>query len=721
MKQLEVGDRAWLSVVGEINAGEPVSLSLERYPELQGAAVVVQQGKIKALAGGSENRFFNRATQAKRTMGSAFKPLVYAAALQLGWNSADLLKNTRNVFVYYDQPYYPRPDHKSPHEWVSMSWAGVHSENLASVWLLSNLSDKLTPLQFREVADRVGLGPKIIDGKQESYQSYRDRIRDKYGIQVTRDILRKTAFDRAVKNIEADFIFDGMIDEYTRIQQLHYGLHFDRYLAQLKKELAEEKRPVKNYVVDEYQLKMGLLEHHYLKLEDLFRDLTLLRQKIEQPGLTEFTAAGDPDSTARSAKLSSGGSLYVSQTDGRFYFLGPGSIRSGMTPVTELRLQQYLKTLDRQQTSWFWESIELDGQLSVAAFTRLQEQLELEYASLLGRPSFDFEVLAGVEDFRITVGLYYLIELAKQLGIKSTLEPVLSFPLGSNVVSLLEATRMYESLITGVTTSFGSTPPDGSSNSEKEEDFTEALAIINRIESEQGAVLFEPQAEVKTVIDAKTSLAIGSILENIVKFGTGQYAGSHVFFADKDDQQISEIEEMKLPVPLLGKTGTANLYTNAAFLGYVPEINAKGTAMTVKEGYAVGVYVGFDDNSPMRRNSSRITGSAGALPTWSSIANTLLLEHQYAARLDPVDLSFYGLAIKRDPLGQLNLAVDTEAGGIVREPIQQVSDLARTEPSIMTFGQISEHGGLVMERNYRPFWDNITADADQSDSTVLQQ
>ena len=30
-----------------------------------------------------------------------------------------------------------------------------------------------------------------------------------------------------------------------------------------------------------------------------------------------------------------------------------------------------------------------------------------------------------------------------------SLEPVLSFPLGSNVVTLLETTRLYEALVTG--------------------------------------------------------------------------------------------------------------------------------------------------------------------------------------------------------------------------------------------------------------------------------
>ncbi len=112
--QLQPGDRVWVSV-REVEEDEPAMLDLQKYPQVQGGALVIRDGAIKAMAGGTENRFFNRAIQARRTMGSAFKPLVYTAALQLGWNSADILKNSRNVFVYQNQPYFPRPDHISPY------------------------------------------------------------------------------------------------------------------------------------------------------------------------------------------------------------------------------------------------------------------------------------------------------------------------------------------------------------------------------------------------------------------------------------------------------------------------------------------------------------------------------------------------------------------------------------------------------------------------------
>ena len=59
---------------------------LKQYPKVNGSIVVIDpyNGKVKALVGGFsfESSEYNRATQAKRQPGSAFKPFVYAAALE---------------------------------------------------------------------------------------------------------------------------------------------------------------------------------------------------------------------------------------------------------------------------------------------------------------------------------------------------------------------------------------------------------------------------------------------------------------------------------------------------------------------------------------------------------------------------------------------------------------------------------------------------------------
>ncbi len=63
--------------------------TLDQIPEVNGAIVAVdpRNGRVLALSGGYDfdNSEFNRATQAKRQPGSAFKPFVYLAALEAGY------------------------------------------------------------------------------------------------------------------------------------------------------------------------------------------------------------------------------------------------------------------------------------------------------------------------------------------------------------------------------------------------------------------------------------------------------------------------------------------------------------------------------------------------------------------------------------------------------------------------------------------------------------
>ena len=69
---------------------ENKSWYLKQYPKVNGAIVVLNpfNGDVKALVGGFsyQSSEFNRATQAKRQPGSAFKPIVYAAALENGYS-----------------------------------------------------------------------------------------------------------------------------------------------------------------------------------------------------------------------------------------------------------------------------------------------------------------------------------------------------------------------------------------------------------------------------------------------------------------------------------------------------------------------------------------------------------------------------------------------------------------------------------------------------------
>jgi penicillin-binding protein 1A len=70
-------------------------VSLEQIPEAQGAifSMTPGMGEIKAMVGGRDFSIsqFDRATQSRRQPGSAFKPIIYAAALDWGMNPGEVI------------------------------------------------------------------------------------------------------------------------------------------------------------------------------------------------------------------------------------------------------------------------------------------------------------------------------------------------------------------------------------------------------------------------------------------------------------------------------------------------------------------------------------------------------------------------------------------------------------------------------------------------------
>ncbi|MEM1374537.1 MAG: PBP1A family penicillin-binding protein [Pseudomonadota bacterium] len=94
---LEVGDVVLVRAMtdGEGAEGNFVRWSLRQVPEVQGGFVAmdVNTGRVLAMQGGFsyQDSVFNRTTQALRQPGSAFKPFVYAAALDSGYSPATIV------------------------------------------------------------------------------------------------------------------------------------------------------------------------------------------------------------------------------------------------------------------------------------------------------------------------------------------------------------------------------------------------------------------------------------------------------------------------------------------------------------------------------------------------------------------------------------------------------------------------------------------------------
>jgi len=124
---------------------------------LQAALVAMdpRTGEVRALVGGRdfEQSSFNRATQARRQPGSAFKPFVYAAALERGFTPATLIENLDEPIMTLQGAWVPEDEHlDSPS--ITMRMALRTSSNRAAVRMLDEVGIPVTV----EYAQRMGVG-----------------------------------------------------------------------------------------------------------------------------------------------------------------------------------------------------------------------------------------------------------------------------------------------------------------------------------------------------------------------------------------------------------------------------------------------------------------------------------------------------------------------------------------------------------------------------------
>ncbi len=118
-----------------------ISYRLDQLPQAQAALVSLEpvNGALRALSGGYSfaGAKFNRATQARRQPGSSFKPFVYAAAFERGYNPASIVLDAPVVFKdRRGHLWRPQNDGGRFSGPMRVREAMVQSRNLVSVRLL---------------------------------------------------------------------------------------------------------------------------------------------------------------------------------------------------------------------------------------------------------------------------------------------------------------------------------------------------------------------------------------------------------------------------------------------------------------------------------------------------------------------------------------------------------------------------------------------------------
>jgi len=661
---LAVGSVVRVSVREMAKSG-PALCDLELTPELQGSVMVLEEGQIRAMVGGNDNRNFNRAT-ALRQMGSTWKPLVFHAAMRLGWTADDELDNRRNVFPYSTTYYYPRPDHK-PAETVSMAWAGVNSENLASVWLLYHLTDRLSGEEIRELAGSLGLARE--EGEDE--KAYRLRIQ-KAGVLPTRSRVDEALFMQARAEVLAGIDRSSHPEDEMPLASLLYGWGYTGERKRIARE-GSSTRAWKEAALD-YSWR-----HLSTKVENCSLQHALLRIALESD--TPPAPATVPDLSVL--------------IDGETVRVACGVLPEGFVkPDAEFidSLHGIVATDDeadeappvaapvpRKRRGWrrFWEEvvnveperdgpllaaeedIELEGRIHMSTLRQVRDALSRRRLALELHPEppdlYDPELLYWHQDFRVLLSLKYLASLAEEYGVQTDIQQVLAMPLGSSEITLEEATSMYTGVVSGQRWSF-----PGRAGVRAVDSPPAPALLISEVRDVDGNILYRARPEPERIAQEAVAEMSGDILRNVVRWGTGRRALDAVMLGGAR-------------VPLGGKTGTTNEFRNAAFLGYAPRYEHGRFSTT--EGFVVGTYVGYDDNRPMVQSRIKLAGSSGALPAWILTIRGMAQAGLLGEPTDPGDERYWPL---REPPGMVRVAV-TDKIGLVDEELEYDAE----KPSVL--------------------------------------
>lgn len=166
-------------------------------------------------------------------------------------------------------------------------------------------------------------------------------------------------------------------------------------------------------------------------------------------------------------------------------------------------------------------------------------------------------------------GIRVVEDYARKFGISSPLPPYLPVALGAAEVTLMEQTSAYSVF-----------PDDG---------VRLVPRLIAKVTDYDGRTLEEDYPEVKDVISSRTARLMTSMLLGVVQHGTA-------------------VAATKLKLPLAGKTGTTNDFTDAWFVGFSPSLTA-------------GVWIGYDEKKTL---GPKETGARAALPVWMQFMSAAL-------------------------------------------------------------------------------------------------
>ena len=175
---------------------------------LQGALVALDPttGYVRALVGGRdflESRF-NRAVQAKRQAGSAFKPFVFAAALEAGHSPATVITNLNDPILTAQGEWVPEDEHTTASS-MTLRTALRTSSNRAAVQLLNTVGIS-NAVQYAEKLN-VGTPPSVPSLALGAGEVTLLSLTAAYGAFADHGYVRRPTFIRRVEDSDGKVLY----------------------------------------------------------------------------------------------------------------------------------------------------------------------------------------------------------------------------------------------------------------------------------------------------------------------------------------------------------------------------------------------------------------------------------------------------------------------------------------------------------------------------------
>ena len=246
---------------------------------------------------------------------------------------------------------------------------------------------------------------------------------------------------------------------------------------------------------------------------------------------------------------------------------GVSYARSVFNRVTQARRQPgsafkpfvYLAALEAGISPWDWRD---DRAVDIAGYQPANYKDE-HYGRLRLTDALARSVNTITVNLAQEIGIPKVAAAAERAGITSPLQNNASLALGTNEVAPLELTAAYGTFASGLPVK---------------------PYLVSRIETRSGKTIYQRQdARAQPVIADTVRRDLTAMLYNVVTSGTGTAA------------RLSDREAA-------GKTGTTQDYRDAWFVGFTPD-------------YVASVWVGNDDDSPMRK----VTGGLVPAALWKQV------------------------------------------------------------------------------------------------------